>query len=142
MSQSAPVRIDGMREFQMSLADLSGDMRDVVRNTVDEAAEMVATEARRRMPSRSGKARRSVKVVPDSTGARVQLGGPSAPYAPWLDFGGSVGRRNARGMKSVRREFKPQGRYVFPAYMDLEPKLRDLFEAAIDDLARSSGFEF
>jgi hypothetical protein len=38
-------------------------------------------------------------------------GGARVPWYPWIDFGGSVGRK-----RSVHRAFLPDGRFIYPGF--------------------------
>ena len=108
-----PIRIDGLREFQRDLKKLNSDLPKAMRIALNEAADIVVGEAVPRVPKRSGKAARSIKARSTQTAVRVSGGGNRAPYYPWLDFGGRVGRN-----KGVRRAFLAEGRYIYAAYGD------------------------
>lgn len=131
-----PIRIQGLRDIQAALKEIDGEAQKKLRLVLNEAAEMVASEARSRMPSKSGKARASVKVASSQREARVKIGAARAPYAPWLDFGGKVGREG-----SVVRPFLKDGRYVYPSYYDLKPRLLEKIEQAVRELCTEHGIE-
>lgn len=131
-----PIRIQGLREIQAALKEIDGEAQKKLRLVLNEAAEMVAAEARSRMPSKTGRARASVKVASSQREARVKIGAARAPYAPWLDFGGKVGREG-----SVSRPFLKDGRYVYPAYYDLKVRLLEKIEQAIRELCEEHGIE-
>ena len=65
-------------------------------------------------------------------------GGNKAPYYPWLDFGGSVGRR-----RSVRRPFLDKGRYIYAAYFRARDsgRFEDALSAGLVKVAKDAGLE-
>lgn len=131
-----PLKISGLREFQAALKSMDGESQKKLRLVLNQAAEIVATGARRRMPSRTGRARASVKASSSQREARVKGGGAKAPYYPWLDFGGAVGRE-----KSVKRRYYPDGRFIFPAYSAQQDNIAKLLEARLVELAKESGLD-
>lgn len=133
-----PVRVEGLRELQRGLKRISTEYPKALRRALNDAAELVVDTARPQIPSRTGAARRSLKPASTQTTSRVRAGGGRVPYYPWLDFGGSVGKR-----KSVRRPFIKSGRYIYPAYYKLRDSGR--FEQVLSDavlgLVRDVGLE-
>ena len=111
-----PIKVEGLREWTLAVRKVDGDLAKTIRLALNEAADLVVDDARPKVPTRSGKAARSMKVASTRTKARVSAGGNRAPYYGWIDFGGAVGRS-----KSIKRTYKPKGRYIFPQYR----KLRD-----------------
>ena len=107
------IRVEGLNEFVKNLKTLDRNLPKAVRVAFNEAADVVVQDARPRVPKRSGRARRSVRVASTQTKARVRGGGSKAPYYPWLDFGGRVGRN-----KSVKRAFLKDGRFIYKSYFD------------------------
>jgi hypothetical protein len=130
------VRIDGLNEFVRNLKRLDAEVPKALRVALNDAAEIVLGYARARVPKRSGRAAASLKARSTRTAVRVAAGGRKAPYYPWLDFGGRVGRR-----KQTKRPFIGDGRYIYPA---LSAK-RGEFEAAVTrallGAAESAGIE-
>ena len=108
--------------------------------------QMVATAAATKVPRRSGKAAASLSASSTQTGARVSFGGTKAPYFPWLDFGGSVGRGHEPGVPwsgAIKRPMIPSpdhlfdGRYVYPTIAEKAPEiseaaLKAVLKAALD----------
>lgn len=111
MATVQPIKITGLRDLQAALKELDGESQKLLRTTLNQAAETVAAGARRRVPTKTGKARNSVVVASSQREARVKEGSAKAPYMPWLDYGGKVGRK-----KSVARPFVKGGRYLYPTY--------------------------
>lgn len=137
MSESA-IRISGLKEFTRAVKELDANMPKLIRVAMNEAADAVIGEARPEVPSRSGRAARSMRAQSTRKEVRVVAGGPRAPYYPWLDFGGRVGRRKA----TVRR-FYADGRYLYPAYFRLRDNGRfvDIMSRALVDVAEKAGLK-
>lgn len=133
---SDPVKITGLREFVRGLKDMDRDLGKLVRLAFNEAADIVVDDARPRVPRRSGKARASVKARSTQTAARIVGGGRKAPYYPWLDFGGRVGRR-----KSVKRPFLKDGRYIYASYDRRKGEFVDAMSDGLVKVARDAGIE-
>lgn len=130
------IKIDGLAAFSRNLKKLNGDLPKALRIALNEATGIVVGEAARRVPTRTGRAKASLKAKSTRTESRIGAGGNRAPYFAWLDFGGRTGRR-----KSVRRAFLPEGRYLYASLRDK----RDQFDAALSkgllQLAASAGIE-
>jgi hypothetical protein len=132
----APIRIEGLAQFSRALRKLDADAPKGLRLAFNEAADVVIARVRPKVPTLSGRARRSVKAKSTRTQARVAVGGPSAPYFPWLDFGGRVGRR-----KRTVRPFIKEGRYLFPGLSESHREVQAVLERALSGVVRSSGLE-
>lgn len=130
------IAVSGLRELSRSLSKVDGESAKQLRIVFNEAAELVITTARPRIPRRTGRAAGSLKTKSTRTAVRVAFGGPRAPYYPWLDFGGKVGRR-----KSVVRPFLSDGRYVYPAYYDRRDDIVRAMQEGIERVARGAGLE-
>lgn len=134
-----PIKIDGLAEFTRNLKKLDKDLPKAVRLAANEAADLIVTQARPRVPSgpgRGGHAKSSVKAKSTRTAARVSGGGKKFPYYAWLDFGGRVGRN-----RSVRRPFLKEGRYIWKAFADNRGKVEETLAEALVEVARSAGVE-
>ncbi|MES2211413.1 MAG: HK97 gp10 family phage protein [Chloroflexota bacterium] len=131
-----PIAVEGLRDFVRSLRALDSGLPKAVRLAANEAANVVVDEAQHRIPKRSGKAAKSIKAKSTRTAARVSSGGRRAPYAPWLDYGGKVGRN-----KSVERPFIADGRYVYPSFRANRSKVSDTFRKALARIAAEAGIE-
>jgi hypothetical protein len=130
------IKIDGLAEFQRNLKKLDKDLPKAVRVALNEAADLVVDYARPRIPKRSGRAARSVRSRSTRTEARVTGGGNRAPYYPWLDFGGRVGKG-----KSVKRTFHPDGRYIYDGYFKKRDsgEFGDVLTKALLGVAKQAG---
>lgn len=153
MLAEPPIKIVGLRDFQASLRRVDRDLPKQLRVIFNEAAEIVAVDARRKVPVRSGRAKATVKALSQQRKGIVQGGGPRAPYYPWLDFGGTVGRgRTGRGgvlsaagradfgtAGSVSRPFYKAGRYIYPSYKRHQEDVMDIAAAGMVELAHRAG---
>ncbi|HZO69204.1 MAG TPA: HK97 gp10 family phage protein [Kribbellaceae bacterium] len=130
------IKVDGLAEFSRSLKKLDTDLPKALRVALNEAADVVVSDAKRRVPTRTGRAQRSIKARSTRTAVRIAEGGTRAPYMPWLDFGGRVGRN-----RSVVRPFRKEGRYLYAAYFDRKAEFGEVLTRALLDVARQAGVE-
>lgn len=131
-----PIKIKGLREFQAALKQMDGETQKQLRVVFNSVAETVAAGARRRVPTKTGKAKGSVKVASSQREAIVKAGGKSVSYYPWLDFGGRVGIK-----KSVERHFVTEGRYLYPSYAANRSSIQPAVAEGLVQLARDAGLE-
>jgi len=131
-----PIKIDGLSQFRANLRALDRSLPRTLRLAFNEAADIVASDARPRVPARSGRARATVKVKSTQSYARVAGGSGKASYYPWLDFGGRVGRN-----KSVKRQFLKDGRYIYYSYNRNRDRFRQVLEESLTATAVQAGFE-
>lgn len=134
MATIETVSITGLRDFQAALRQMDGETQKQLRVVLNKAADLVVMETKQRVPTRSGRAAGSVRASSSQREASVKAGNRKAPYYPWLDFGGRVGRQ-----RSVRRPFRPGGRYLYPAYGAKRSKVQDILEAELAALATHAG---
>lgn len=134
---SAPLRIDGIREFQKALRAVDRDLPKALRLTLNEATTVVIDWAVPRIPRRTGRAAASVKAKSSQREARVSIGGRRAPWMPWLDFGGE-GKRPGR---PAYREFFKKGRYLYAGLDATHDEVQKIMERGMDELARRAGLE-
>lgn len=135
-SGGSRITISGLKEFQKSLRKMDADLPKSLRLALNQASELVIDKARPEIPTRSGAARASLKVRSSQKEARIAAGGRRAPYYPWLDFGGKVGRNN-----SVHRPFYKEGRYIYPALRKNREEIQGVLEQALVELATGAGLE-
>jgi hypothetical protein len=108
-----------------------------LRVALNQAAELLVDETRPKIPKVTGAAARSLVARSTRTAARVGVGGPKAPYYPWLDFGGQ-GRIAGR---PAAREFIREGRYVYPTLREIRPEIEAKLQRALVAVARDAGLE-
>jgi Bacteriophage HK97-gp10, putative tail-component len=130
------IKVAGLNEFVRNLKTLDTEVPKALRVALNDCAEIVLGYARPRVPRRSGRARASLKARSTQRAVRVAAGGSKAPYYPWLDFGGRVGRR-----KSVRRAFIRDGRYIYPALRAKHEEFDAALTKALLGAVRSAGIE-
>lgn len=138
MAATEAIRIAGLREFSRDLKRLDADLPKALRLALNEAAKLVVDDAQPKVPSRSGRARKSMRAASTRTAVRVRAGGKRAPYYPWLDFGGRVGRR-----QTVQRAVFKEGRYLYKSYFGLRGQgaFGEVLQDALLDVARQAGVE-
>lgn len=131
-----PIKIEGWKEFSRNLRRMNSDLPKMLRLVANEAADIVVDWARPQVPTDSGRAARTLKAKSTRAEARVQGGSKSAPYYPWLDFGGRVGRRG-----SVQRPFIKEGRYIYAGLAANNDRVHQALLGGLLDVARASGIE-
>jgi len=103
MADAVEIKVRGVKQLSAGTRRLFADIeRATVQDAVRVSAEQTAATVRSRVPVRSGALRASVRDVMRGKVGRVEMGA-GLPYAGWIEFGGT------RGRKRVRR-----GRYEYP----------------------------
>lgn len=128
------IKLVGLRELTKQVKELDAEAAKQLKGALDDAAQIVVNVARPNVPSVTGVARASIVVKSTARESRVRVGGPKAPYYPWLDFGGAVGRG-----KSVRRPYIKGGRYLFPAYERQRANIMRALQKRITAVAANVG---
>lgn len=128
------IRIDGLAEFSRALRKMDSDLPKGLRVALNDAVNVVIDAALPNVPRRTGRAAATLKAKSTRNLARASGGSARAPYYPWLDFGGRVGRR-----KATKRAFLKDGRYLYPAYFSNRDEFERVMTKAIVDLARGAG---
>lgn len=122
-------RIPGLRANQRALRAVSEDTKTEMKDVHREAAEIVAADARRRAPVRSGRLRSSIRATAVLSGGRVRLGfggGVPALYAGPIHFGWPA------------RRIRPQP-FVYDALDPRRPDVLKLYEERMDELTKKYG---
>lgn len=130
------VKIEGLDQFRANLKTLDRELPKALRMALNAAADIVVSEAKPKVPTKTGKARASVKARSTQALSRISGGGNKVPYYPWLDFGGRVGRS-----KGIRRPFLKEGRYIYDAYFRNKSRYVEVLEKALLDVASQAGVE-
>lgn len=131
-----PIKVDGARELQAALKDLDGEAQKQLRLVFNDAAEVVAGGARRLVPSRSGRARGSIRATSSQRAAKVTGGSARIRYYGWLDFGGD---RVGRGGGVAGRPFLKDGRYIYATYNRRRPWVLERLGKGLEDLIKRTG---
>lgn len=132
------IRIEGLASFNRKLRQVDAQLPKALRVAMNKAADLVIDDARTLVPKRSGRAAASIKAASTRTAVRVRAGGAKAPYYPWLDYGGRVGRR-----KATVRPFHKEGRYLWPTYFKHRDsgRLQRMLERSLINVAYRAGME-
>lgn len=136
MAAPVTVRVEGLRQFTKALKDVDRELPKAVRLANNRVADIVVTGARPEIPSRSGRARATLKAKSTRTAVRVSAGSKRVPYYGWLDFGGKTGID-----RSVSRPFYTAGRYVYPTYSANRDQVVDVMVEEYTALAADAGLE-
>lgn len=131
------IEIKGLAEFQRSLREVNPILAKKLEDELTAIAEKVAVDARKRVPSNSGRARSSLVAGSGPEGPLVVGGGERAPYYGWLDFGRRLPRYGGsrRDGPWLRTGKGPtDGRYIFPA---VEANRDEILTAASDAFAKA-----
>jgi hypothetical protein len=136
------MELTGLRELLVAMRKVAPDAKRELSTSLKAIGKMVVTDAQGSMSFKhpTGRAKRAFKVKVVTRrgfeGVEIAEGGAVAPYLPWLDFGGTVGRGRrstarvsihgggrvtvkrvgSRGSGSVVRPYIKDGRYLYPAY--------------------------
>lgn len=128
--------MSGLAEFTRNLKKLNSDLPKALRVAFNGCAQVVVDDATPKVPTLSGKAKRTIKARSTASASRVVEGSAKVPYVPWLDFGGKVGKN-----RSVSRPFIKHGRFIYDAYFDNRTRYGELVEQALLDACRAAGVE-
>lgn len=136
MEGERTIQVHGLADLQKALRQIERTLPKELGFGLAEAAKIVADAARPKVPHRTGAAQASIKVRKQQRSASLAVGGTKAPYYPWLDFGGTVGPA-----RSIRRQFIPGGRYIFPTLKQKDAEVKAKVDDVIARLAKQAGFE-
>ena len=128
------VEIEGLTEFLRDLKKFEPVVSKEFRTRVRKAVAVIAADARRRAPKRSGKLAKGIK--PSITNKGVALVS-RAPHARIFEFGG---RHPIFGNRE-RWVFQPARPHVFPAVNAGREEINKEALAALDDAASQIGFK-
>lgn len=130
------IKIDGLTQFVRNLKKIDSDLPKTLRQGFNDAAQIIVDYAKPKVPKRSGAAASTIKARSTASAVRVSEGGNKAPYMPWLDFGGRVGRR-----RSIQRPFLRQGRFLYAGLEAEGDKVHDAIEGALLGAVAAAGIE-
>lgn len=137
MPVNAGVEVIGLKEFRRDLRKIDPALQKTLRAELVDLGNEIAEDAKKEVPVRTGRARDSIKAGMSGNNAYIQGGKASVPYYAWLDFGGVLrptgGRRNTQV-----RDFRKDGRYIYPAIDRARPKILDRAEKAFNNAAREA----
>lgn len=139
------MRVEGLNDLQRTLRQADAQLPRELRQGLNEVAEIVAAEARRRVPVSTGADRKKKghsrghlrdQIRPRSTQrqGRVQMGARvRGAYAGWIEFGGN---KKNKGGRPSSRPFYRMGRYLYPSYLRRRSEVTAKAEEVIARLAR------
>lgn len=137
MSESrATVSIHGVAEISRAMRRLESTAPRALKGAIDEAADFLVTAIRGEVPRLHGAAAGSVRAQQTGKGVKIRAGGSRAPYYPWLDFGGRVGRK-----KRTVRPYIGDGRYIFPTLAARHDAFMQTLNDAVVQALRDAGLE-
>lgn len=132
----AAIEVEGLADLQRSLRAVGKEAAKGLRLALNEAADLLINKVGPKIPSRTGAARRSLKARSSQKAVRIAVGGRRAPYYPWLDFGGSVGRGDA-----TKRPYIADGRYLYPGLRENRAEIQAVIDRRIREVAEAAGLE-
>jgi len=141
MAVGAGVYVSNLAEVRKYLRKIHPDLVPVLREDLKSAIIQNTLPAIiRRVPSKSNKARFTVKARSGGNTLYVLAGGKSsaAPYFGWLDFGGTLRNRGRRGTTTIVRPIYKKGRYVYPGIMETQNRLVEAAGKAVDKAIQSA----
>jgi hypothetical protein len=136
MADNIKVEVRGLRELRTAFKQLDDNLPKKLAAEFKTLASKIVGAVQEKVPVVSGAARGSYKPRSTATGASIAFSGTAAPYAPWLDFGGAVGRK-----KSIKRAFIKEGRYLYPTIREMNSDILDATDEAVKKVAKEAGFE-
>jgi hypothetical protein len=146
--KSVSIQVTGLRELSSALKQVGAEAPIEMKSAIRRVVEGIAGTIRGKFPHKTGSAASSVVSRASARGGAIAFGGQAAPYAPWLDFGGSVGKGHKPGVAwsgSVKRpwEGKPSGsgRYTYPTISEARKETDTQIETVVLQVARNNGFE-
>lgn len=120
------------KQARDALRQVARQVDPAAARALTDVAGRVVAQVRAAVPRKSGRATASVR----KSGAGLEFGGAVAPYFPWLDFGGKVGRKQL-----VTRPYESKGRYVFPAIRQHRADMEREAERALGKVIQRAGLD-
>lgn len=140
----ARVEVSGLAELRRELKRLKKlDTLVEFREGLKAAARIVATDAQRRVRSRSGRTRDSIRATAGGNTAYVVGGKAKVPWYGWLDFGTrrpKTGQPRSVGPWAHSGKGPKKGRFIYPALDAKEREVTKAVSAAVDIATKRGGF--
>ena len=142
MTDGLAIEVEGLRELRAALRKVNSNMPREVGQAGKKAADHLAPLIRSQVPTRTGRARDSVRAVVAQGGGGIRAGGASAPHYGFVDFGNKVrsGAGVGRGDSQPRRFIKG-GRFIYPTFEARRDEVLERYVEAMTGLLRSSGLK-
>ena len=136
------VRVEGLKELRRGLNRIDPELTKQLRKDLLEIGKDIAADARRTVPSISGKARGSIRAGVSGNKAYVAGGKKTVPYYGWLDFGSRTprsGRPRSVGPWKGSGAGPKRGRFIYAA-IDRNLKQIERRAVAAFDKAKKAAF--
>lgn len=130
------IQVVGLRDTQRALRAVDPAAARALRVALNQASTFLIDKVRPQIPSRSGRARSSLKARSSQTAVRIAAGGSRAPYYPWLEWGGAVGIGD-----SVKRPYLPDGRWLYPTLAQHREEFLRIMDDAVTGVLRETGLD-
>lgn len=134
---SDAIGIQGLDQFVRNLKQLDRELPKALRLSFNEISKVVVDDAEKRVPSVTGRARKSLKAKSTQKAARLSGGSKGVPYYGWLDFGGEGRVKGRPGKRPVKKE----GRFLYASYFQHRDEIPALMEKALLEIATQAGVE-
>lgn len=120
MADMIGVRVDqaSLRALMAALKKADPELQKELKRELKGVAAIIASAAKGKVRSRSGRAAGSIRSGGTTKGAYVQGGKASVPYYGWLDFGSRsphFGNPRSVGPWSGSGTGPHKGRFIYPA---------------------------
>jgi len=120
----AEIQVENLRDLQRQLRSIDRDLGKELRKANKSAAEIVAEQAVKEAPRRSGRLAKSVGALVGQRDAKVKAGSAArVPYAGPIHFGWA-----ARGIKP--------NPFLYRALSKTSEQAKEVYRTKIDALAR------
>jgi hypothetical protein len=136
---NASIQIEGLAEFRRDLKKIDDQLVKELRVDLLAIAKEIAKETQRRVPERTGSAKRSIRAGVSGNNAYVAGGKKAVPYYGWLDFGSRTprrGRSRQTGPWKGSGAGPKGGRFIYPTIAanrrEIEQKAQKAFDKAYD----------
>lgn len=136
------ITVVGIKELRKALRDVDPELQKRLKVELKKAAQIVADDAKRRVPVRSGRAQGSIRAGSSGANAWVAGGKKTVPYYGWLEYGGRKpisGRPRSVGPWKGSGGGK-EGRFIQPAIEAKFDEVRQAVDEAVDDAVKAAGF--
>lgn len=129
------IEIKGLRQAQRIMGRLDADFKKRFKDIHKGAADIVAEEARKIAPRRTGRLRNDIRTSGTTKGGVVRVGRKKIPYAGRVLFGDPVTFRD-RLMRGAQRRRVPQP-FIYKAadiqFRNVVDYYNDELEVILDD---------
>ena len=137
------IRVDGLDDLRKQLRAADKGLAKDLGQAGKAAADIVAKEARTRVPVLTGRARDSVRAAVHRGGGAVKGGGAKAPHFGFLDYGNKPhsGAGVGRGDSQTAIPYRKGGRIVYPSLAAKRAEVIEEYEQLVDRVLRSAGLK-